>query len=131
MGIEPFLVGSALDCVLAQRLARRLCMSCREEYKPTPETLAAARFLGPGRSAAGAVSLERVRQVRPYGISGRVSARGDAGQRDLGADGGGARDHGRDHLAARAEGMHVAAAGRHGQGAGRVTSLDEVLRVVL
>ena len=25
MGIEPFLVGSALDCVVAQRLARRLC----------------------------------------------------------------------------------------------------------
>ena len=25
MGIEPFLVGSAVDCVLAQRLARRLC----------------------------------------------------------------------------------------------------------
>ena len=25
MGVEPFLVGSALDCVVAQRLARRLC----------------------------------------------------------------------------------------------------------
>ncbi|MAT60384.1 MAG: type II secretion system protein GspE [Micrococcales bacterium] len=44
MGVEPFLVGSALDCVLAQRLARRLCMSCRVEYKPTPEALVAARF---------------------------------------------------------------------------------------
>jgi type IV pilus assembly protein PilB len=29
MGIEPFLVGSALDCVVAQRLARRLCDRCR------------------------------------------------------------------------------------------------------
>jgi type IV pilus assembly protein PilB len=28
MGIEPFLVGSSLDCVLAQRLARRLCDCC-------------------------------------------------------------------------------------------------------
>ena len=44
MGIEPFLVGSALDCVLAQRLARRLCTRCKEEYVPTPESLAAARF---------------------------------------------------------------------------------------
>ena len=44
MGIEPFLVGSALDCVLAQRLARRLCGKCKEEYTPTAETLAAARF---------------------------------------------------------------------------------------
>jgi type IV pilus assembly protein PilB len=29
MGIEPFLVGSALDCVVAQRLARRLCARCK------------------------------------------------------------------------------------------------------
>ncbi len=35
MGIEPFLVGSALDCVLAQRLARRLCTKCKEAYTPT------------------------------------------------------------------------------------------------
>ena len=34
MGIEPFLVGSALDCVLAQRLARRLCPKCKEAYQP-------------------------------------------------------------------------------------------------
>ncbi len=32
MGIEPFLVGSALDCVLAQRLARRLCDWCKQAY---------------------------------------------------------------------------------------------------
>jgi type IV pilus assembly protein PilB len=44
MGIEPFLVGSALDCVLAQRLARRLCVKCREAYTPSLETLRAARF---------------------------------------------------------------------------------------
>jgi type IV pilus assembly protein PilB len=44
MGIEPFLVGSAVDCVLAQRLARRLCSKCKEEYIPTAEALLAARF---------------------------------------------------------------------------------------
>ncbi|WP_407075373.1 GspE/PulE family protein [Parafrigoribacterium soli] len=33
MDIEPFLVGSALDCVVAQRLARRLCERCREPYQ--------------------------------------------------------------------------------------------------
>jgi type IV pilus assembly protein PilB len=44
MGIEPFLVGSAVDCVLAQRLARRLCSKCKEEYVPTPEALVTARF---------------------------------------------------------------------------------------
>ena len=44
MGIEPFLVGSAVDAVLAQRLARRLCSKCKEEYVPTREALVAARF---------------------------------------------------------------------------------------
>ncbi|HEX6393949.1 MAG TPA: ATPase, T2SS/T4P/T4SS family [Acidimicrobiales bacterium] len=34
MGVEPFLVGSALDCVVAQRLARRLCDKCKKAYKP-------------------------------------------------------------------------------------------------
>jgi type IV pilus assembly protein PilB len=32
MGVEPFLVGSALDCIVAQRLARRLCPKCKEPY---------------------------------------------------------------------------------------------------
>ncbi len=44
MGIEPYLVGSALDCVVAQRLARRLCGRCREPYVPTPQELQAAGF---------------------------------------------------------------------------------------
>jgi len=44
MGIEPFLVGSSLDCVLAQRLARRLCDWCKEEYLPTEEELVGARW---------------------------------------------------------------------------------------
>lgn len=44
MGIEPFLVGSALDCVVAQRLARRLCPKCKEPYQPSPEELTAAQF---------------------------------------------------------------------------------------
>jgi type IV pilus assembly protein PilB len=39
MGIEPFLVGSALDCVLAQRLARKLCAKCKEAYRPTPKQM--------------------------------------------------------------------------------------------
>ncbi|MFU8891928.1 MAG: GspE/PulE family protein [Anaerosomatales bacterium] len=44
MGVEPFLVASAVDCVLAQRLARRLCPSCKEEYAPKPQTLIDAGF---------------------------------------------------------------------------------------
>jgi type IV pilus assembly protein PilB len=39
MGIEPFLTASAVDCVLAQRLARRLCKTCKEPYTATREML--------------------------------------------------------------------------------------------
>jgi type IV pilus assembly protein PilB len=39
MGIEPFLTSSAVDCVLAQRLARRLCPYCKEPYVATREML--------------------------------------------------------------------------------------------
>jgi len=39
MDIEPFLVGSALDCVVAQRLARRLCDRCKTGYEEDPQKL--------------------------------------------------------------------------------------------
>ncbi|MBN2248109.1 MAG: Flp pilus assembly complex ATPase component TadA [Coriobacteriia bacterium] len=39
MGVEPFLSASAINCVLAQRLARRLCKECREEYTPDEDVL--------------------------------------------------------------------------------------------
>lgn len=44
MGIEPFLVGSALDCVVAQRLCRSLCERCKEAYVPGAEELALVGF---------------------------------------------------------------------------------------
>ncbi|GIG36872.1 GspE/PulE family protein [Cellulomonas pakistanensis] len=47
MGIEPFLVGSALDAVVAQRLARRLCRKCAEPYEPSPADLRSAGFTWP------------------------------------------------------------------------------------
>ena len=39
MGVEPFLVTSALSSVLAQRLARRLCSHCTESYQPSEAEL--------------------------------------------------------------------------------------------
>ena len=39
MGIEPFLVSSSVMAVMAQRLVRRVCSSCREPYQPTREEL--------------------------------------------------------------------------------------------
>ena len=37
MGIEPFMVTSALNCIVAQRLARRLCERCKAPYDPTAD----------------------------------------------------------------------------------------------
>jgi len=39
MGVEPFLVSSAISGVLAQRLVRKICKHCREEYAPDPGDL--------------------------------------------------------------------------------------------
>jgi type IV pilus assembly protein PilB len=39
MGIEPFLISSTMIGVLAQRLIRRVCTKCREEYIPSDEEL--------------------------------------------------------------------------------------------
>jgi type IV pilus assembly protein PilB len=38
MGVEPFLIASSVEAVLAQRLVRRVCSSCRTAYEP-PATL--------------------------------------------------------------------------------------------
>lgn len=46
MGIEPFLVASALDSVMAQRLARRLCQDCVVMRRPDIDMLRALDFQG-------------------------------------------------------------------------------------
>jgi len=39
MGVEPYNFVSSLNCVLAQRLVRLLCHTCKRQYKPSPEDL--------------------------------------------------------------------------------------------
>lgn len=45
MGVEPGLLASSVNCIVAQRLARRLCTDCREAYWPTDEELQAMGLL--------------------------------------------------------------------------------------
>jgi type IV pilus assembly protein PilB len=40
MGVEPFLIASGIECIIAQRLARRLCSSCKRPAKLSVEELA-------------------------------------------------------------------------------------------
>ncbi len=46
IGIPAFLVGSSLNLVMAQRLIRKICKHCKQNYKPTPEELEAAGVTG-------------------------------------------------------------------------------------
>jgi type IV pilus assembly protein PilB len=62
MGIEPFLVTSALSGVVAQRLARRLCMHCKEPYVPSESDIHAAGWTTSEVEAAG-VLTEAYRSV--------------------------------------------------------------------
>ncbi len=72
MGVEPFLVASTVDTVMAQRLVRRLCTECRQSVEPRREDLPADfpweeyRQAGqPLYQAAGC------RACREFGYSGR------------------------------------------------------------
>jgi type IV pilus assembly protein PilB len=44
MDVETFLVASAIDCVVAQRLARKLCVRCKEAYVPEQAQLQLAGY---------------------------------------------------------------------------------------
>ena len=62
MGIEPYLLASTLDGVLAQRLVRKLCAACRAPYEPDATERSAFHApspLGEGRGG-GAAAPERL-----------------------------------------------------------------------
>lgn len=54
--VEPYLIASTLDAVLAQRLVRRVCPECRERYQPDPAAVAllASKPVGNPRLERGA-----------------------------------------------------------------------------
>ena len=133
MGIEPFLVGSSVDCVLAQRLARRLCDWCKKEYAPTEADLVGARWpveeLGAppalwkpvgcrscsGTGYRGRIALHEVMPVSQE-IERLTIERASAHEIQRGTRAEGMRG-------LRADGLTKAAAGQ--------TSLQEVLRVAI
>jgi general secretion pathway protein E len=39
IGIEPYLIASSVECIIAQRLVRLICPECRRDYNPSPEIL--------------------------------------------------------------------------------------------
>jgi type IV pilus assembly protein PilB len=75
MGVEPFLTGSAVTAVLAQRLVRKLCTHCCEMYMVTRQEMLDARFTPDQAAAADGVGLYRKRgcpRCNQTGYKGRV-----------------------------------------------------------
>lgn len=70
MGVETYLIGAALNMVLAQRLVRRICPKCREEFDP-PRTMKKAleRMGAPVDRFFRGVGCRRCRNS---GFSGRI-----------------------------------------------------------
>ena len=74
MGIEAFLVASAVVAVVAQRLVRRLCDNCKEEYEPTADEIAVFRQHSggsPTRCTSSAAS-RLLATARNTGFHGRI-----------------------------------------------------------
>ncbi len=73
MDIEPFLVGSAIDCVVAQRLARRLCQHCAEEHIVTADELPTALGIAPGTPIPPLMRPVGCNRCSNTGYRGRVA----------------------------------------------------------
>ena len=71
MGVEPSLLSAAINCVIAQRLARRLCLDCRQPYTPGDDELEELEIAGrPVPTLYDAVGCARCART---GYKGRVA----------------------------------------------------------
>ena len=70
MGVEPFLTGSAVSAVLAQRLARKLCTHCCEMYTPSAEDLVKSRVSPEVAAASDGMAFYRKRGCPRCGLTG-------------------------------------------------------------
>ncbi len=71
IGIEPYLVTSAVHLVMAQRLVRRICPHCKEPYKPDPKAVMA--LVGEVRKGAVFYRGAGCKQCKGRGFLGRTA----------------------------------------------------------
>jgi type IV pilus assembly protein PilB len=72
LGVDPDLLASSINCIVSQRLARRICHHCREAYEPSPEQVMEMNLI----AAGGTPTLYRAAgclQCGNTGYSGRVA----------------------------------------------------------
>ncbi len=74
MGAEGYLVATALQCVMAQRLVRKICTDCTAPYEPTANELAWLEALAPEAKAAAFARGGGCTQCHGTGYRGRMGA---------------------------------------------------------
>jgi type IV pilus assembly protein PilB len=127
LGVDPQLLPAAINCIVAQRLARRLCTYCREPYTATPDEVQEAGVLQTGEAptlyratcclqcdSTGYRGRVALYEVMPMHGLGRLIVEGSADEIAAAAVAQGMRT-------LREDGLRHALAG--------VTTLDEVRRV--
>jgi type IV pilus assembly protein PilB len=70
IGVEPFLVATAVNLAAAQRLVKKICRHCKEAYRPTAEEIA---MLGPGPAPEVLYRGRGCKDCRNIGYSGRMA----------------------------------------------------------
>jgi len=74
MGIEPFLVASSVNCIVAQRLARQVCLECKEpDAEVTHEALIEAGMTEEAAKAATPMHGVGCRNCSETGFKGRIA----------------------------------------------------------
>jgi len=71
IGVEPFLVGPSLIGIMSQRLARKLCLACREPYQPSGEMMDDL-FTWDGKQAVTFYRAKGCPRCKFTGYSGRL-----------------------------------------------------------
>jgi type II secretory ATPase GspE/PulE/Tfp pilus assembly ATPase PilB-like protein len=74
MGVDPTLIASTLNCVVAQRLARRLCVHCRKPDTATAEQLGPTRLMA-DQNVLTLYSAVGCPKCQGTGYAGRVALR--------------------------------------------------------
>ena len=72
IGVEPFVIAGAVIGVVAQRLVRRLCVNCRRQYTPPPETLRSLNIAEADASAIPFYKSVGCDQCNHTGYRGRI-----------------------------------------------------------
>lgn len=73
MGVHTFLIASTLECVLAQRLIRRVCSGCKEQIKPGTEVIKSLESVGIDPHKATIVQGKGCNTCKGSGYKGRMS----------------------------------------------------------